>query len=206
MVKIKICGITNLGDAQGAIRAGCDAIGFIFYKNSPRYLTPLKAKKIIQELPKNIIKIGVFVNAREETIRRVARLCKLDILQFHGSESPEFCGRFKLNKVIKAFRVKEELDLKRILEYKTFAYLFDTFVPSKLGGTGKKFDWKLIRHIDSIKLPVFLSGGLTEKNVREAIKHVCPAWVDVSTSVEIKPGKKDHKKIKRFIQAATSRE
>ena len=205
MVKIKICGITNLGDAQGAIRAGCDAIGFIFYKNSLRYLTPLKAKKIIQELPKNIIKIGVFVNAREETIRRVARLCKLDILQFHGSESPEFCGRFKLNKVIKAFRVKEELDLKRILEYKTFAYLFDTFVPSKLGGTGKKFDWKLIRHIDSIKLPVFLSGGLTEKNVQKAIKHVCPAWVDVSTSVEIKPGKKDHKKIKRFIQAANSK-
>ena len=205
MVKIKICGITNLGDAQGAIRAGCDAIGFIFYKNSPRYLTPLKAKKIIQELPKNIIKIGVFVNAREETIRRVARLCKLDILQFHGSESPAFCARFKLNKVIKAFRVKEELDLKRILEYKTFAYLFDSFVPSKLGGTGKKFDWKLIRHIDSIKLPVFLSGGLTEKNVQEAIKHVRPAWVDVSTSVEINPGKKDHKKIKRFIQAATSR-
>jgi len=205
MVKIKICGITNLGDAQGAIRAGCDAIGFIFYKNSPRYLTPQKAKKIISELPKNIIKIGVFVNAREETIRRVTRLCKLDILQFHGSESPEFCGRFKLNKVIKAFRVKEELDLKKILEYKTFAYLFDTFVPSKLGGTGKKFDWKLIRHVDSIKLPVFLSGGLTEKNVQEAIKHVRPVWVDVSTSVEINPGKKDHKKIKRFIQAATNR-
>jgi len=205
MVKIKICGITNLGDAQGAIRAGCDAIGFIFYKNSPRYLTPQKAKKIVSELPKSILKIGVFVNAREKTIRRIARLCRLDILQFHGSESPAFCNRFKLSKVIKAFRVKEELDLKKISEYKTFAYLFDTFVPSKLGGTGKKFDWKLIRHIDSIKLPVFLSGGLSEKNVREAIKHVRPAWVDISTSVEIKPGKKDHKKIKRFIQAATSR-
>lgn len=205
MVKIKICGITNLGDAQGAIKAGCDAIGFIFYKKSPRYVTPLKAKKIISKLPKNIIKIGVFANARENTIRRVARLCKLDILQFHGNESPEFCDKFKLNKVIKAFRVKAELDLKKISEYKTFAYLFDTFVPSKLGGTGKKFDWKLIRHIDSIKLPVFLSGGLTEKNVQEAMRHVRPAWVDVSTSVETEPGKKDHKKIKRFIQAATSK-
>jgi phosphoribosylanthranilate isomerase len=205
MVKVKICGITNLEDAQGAINAGCDALGFIFYRNSPRYITPQKASKIIKELPRNVIKIGVFVNAREETIRRIANLCNLDILQFHGSESPEFCRKFKANKVIKAFRVKEAIDLKKILKYKTFAYLFDTFVPSKLGGTGKKFDWKLVRHIKNIKSPVFLSGGLTEKNVQQAIKHVRPAWVDVSTSVEIKPGKKDYKKIKRFIQAATSK-
>lgn len=203
MVKIKICGITNLEDAQDSLRAGCDAIGFVFYRKSPRYIRPEAASRIIRELPENTIKIGVFVNAREKTIRRIAKLCKLDILQFHGSESWEFCKKFKTDKVIKAFRVKEAIDLKKILRYKTFAYLFDTFIPSKLGGTGKKFDWKLIRHIKNIKLPVFLSGGLTEKNVQQAIKYVRPAWVDVSTAVEIRPGKKDRKKIKNFIKAAT---
>jgi len=199
-VKVKICGITNLKDAKVAVDAGCDALGFVFYKKSPRYIPPLKARQIIKELPKNIIKIGVFVNAREKTIKNIAKLCGLDILQFHGNESPEFCKKFCGFKIIKAFRVKDKVDLSKVLRYRTFAYLFDAFAKTGFGGTGEKFDWKLLSQIhDDIKCPVFLSGGLNEKNVKEAVKSVHPDWLDVSSSLEVRPGKKDSKKVKEFI-------
>lgn len=132
-VKVKICGITNLEDALASIKSGCSALGFIFYKKSPRYITPLKAKDIINRLPKVIKNVGVFVNTEEKEIRRIAKLCRLDMLQFHGNESAEFCARFKNYKIIKAFRIKDKIDLKNISKYKTFAYLFDTFVKSKAG-------------------------------------------------------------------------
>lgn len=202
MVKAKICGITNLEDALASVNAGCEALGFVFYKKSPRYIAPEKAKEIIRHIPKEIVKIGVFVNENEKEIIRIAKLCKLDMLQFHGKETPEFCDRFKGKyKVIKAFRVKRCVDRKKVARYKPFAFLFDTFVPAKAGGTGKRFDWRLIRHIDDLKRPVFLSGGLTAKNVEDAIKCVKPDWVDVSSSVEKSPGIKDHKKVKDFIKA-----
>ncbi len=199
-MKVKICGITNLEDAQAAVEAGVDALGFVFYQKSPRYIAPQKAAAIIQQLPKQAEKVGVFVNAGEKTIKDIAKLCRLDMLQFHGDESPEFCKKFGDYKIIKAFRVKDDIGLKNISRYKTFAYLFDTFLNSKVGGTGRRFDWKIIRRIiEKIKRPIFLSGGLNKDNVREAIKILRPAWVDVSSSVEIKPGKKDHKKVKEFI-------
>ncbi|MFH0913213.1 MAG: phosphoribosylanthranilate isomerase [Candidatus Omnitrophota bacterium] len=200
MVKVKICGITNLEDAFNSIEAGYDALGFIFYKKSPRYITPQKASQIIRHLPSDILKIGVFVNAQEKTIRRTAELCNLDMLQFHGDESPEFCARFKGYKIIKAFRLKNRIDTANILNYRTFAYLFDTFVKAKVGGTGKKFNWALLRHLGSFHKPVFLSGGLDAQNVLEAIEKVRPEWVDVSSSVEISPGKKDSKKVREFIK------
>jgi len=199
MVKVKICGITNLEDALASVRVGCDALGFVFYKRSPRYITPQKVRGIIRRLPKNVIKVGVFVNAKEKTIKHIAKLCGLDILQLHGNESPEFCKKFQAYKIIKAFRIKDEASLSKIAGYKTFAYLFDTFVKSKAGGTGKKFDWELLGYLKGIRRPIFLSGGLTKKNVKEAIKIVRPAWVDVSSSIEIKPGKKDRKKVEEFI-------
>ncbi len=202
MVKVKICGITNLEDALDSLDAGCDALGFVFYENSPRYITPEKASRIIKNLPRRVLKIGVFVNAREKTVKRIARLCGLDMLQFHGSESLKFCGKFKGYKIIKAFRVKDKVAPQEILKYKTFAYLFDTFVKSKAGGTGKNFSWKLVRHIDGLTRPVFLSGGLTAQNVKKAIEAVHPEWVDVSSSVEARPGKKDYKKVKEFIESA----
>lgn len=201
-IKAKICGITNTEDALASIKAGCDALGFVFYKKSPRYIDPKKARDIIMGLPKNVIKVGVFVNSNEETVKRIAKTCGLDILQFHGDESPEFCSRFKDYKVIKAFRIKDGLDLESILRYHPFAFLFDTYTETQIGGSGKSFDWKLIRHVDGIKRPIFLSGGLTEKNVRQAIDCVRPDWVDVSSSVEIIPGKKNHKKVENFIRAA----
>ena len=208
-VKVKICGITNLEDALASVRSGSDALGFVFYRKSPRYITPWAARAIIRRLPKRIAKIGVFVDAPEKSIKRVAKFCRLDVLQFHGQESPEFCKRFKGYKVIKAFRVKDGRELKNILPYDTFAYLFDTFVKTKAGGTGKRFDWKLIRGFDrpvrksgGLNRPIFVSGGLNEKNVKRAIAIAQPDWVDVSSGVEIKPGKKNHEKVKRFIAAA----
>lgn len=203
-VKVKICGITNICDAQAAVDAGCDALGFIFYKKSPRYITIDKARGISGALPKNIIKIGVFVNAREKTIKRIALACGLGMLQFHGDESADFCMRFKGYKVIKAFRVKGKLDLNKIKKYNTFAYLFDTYIKTSPGGTGKNFDWQLVPHISKLKKPVFLSGGLNIRNVKKAISIVRPHWIDVSTCLEKAPGIKDHKKVKKIIKIVKS--
>lgn len=202
MVKVKICGITNLKDAKDAIAAGCDALGFVFYKKSSRYISPEEAKALIRQLPAGVIKVGVFVNAGEKAIRNISGFCRLDILQFHGDQTPKFCSRFKGYKIIKAFRVKDKIDFKRIAGYNTFAYLFDTFSKSKFGGSGKKFNWGALRILEDVKKNIFLSGGLNEKNVKEAIRLIRPDWVDVSTSVESFPGKKDYQKIKKFITAA----
>lgn len=200
MVKTKICGITNFEDALASISAGCDALGFAFFKKSPRYITPQKAKRIIRQLPKGIIKIGVFVNAHELTVKRIARLCNLDILQFHGNESAQYCSKFKNYKIIKVFRIKDKAHLPQVLKFHPFAFLFDTFIKGKMGGTGKKFDWKLIRHIDGLRSPIFLSGGLSARNVCKAIEAVKPDWVDVCSSIESFPGKKDPRKVKEFIK------
>lgn len=189
-----------MDDALASVEAGCDALGFIFYKKSPRYITPEKAKDIISRLPKNIVKIGVFVDANIKTITYIAKMCNFKILQLHGSESPEFCKKLKNFKIIKAFRVKDKLSIKEILKYKTFAYLFDTFVKSKAGGSGKTFNWKLLTDISNLKQPVFLSGGLNKENIKQAIETVSPNWVDVSSSLEEKPGKKDRKKVRQFIE------
>jgi phosphoribosylanthranilate isomerase len=203
MVKVKICGITNKEDALSAAKSGCDGLGFIFYRKSPRYISPEKAREIIAELPARVIKIGVFVNSREKTIKAIARKCSLDMLQFHGSQTPEFCGRFKGFKIIKSFRVKNKLKLAEILRYRTFAYLFDSFSPGRFGGTGKTLNWKfLARELAGIKTPVFLAGGLNEKNVKTAVKAVRPEWVDASSRLEIELGRKDKRKVKKFISRA----
>jgi phosphoribosylanthranilate isomerase len=199
MVRVKICGITNLADARGTIVAGADALGFVFYKKSPRYIAPQQAACLIRKLPRKILKVGVFVNSRESYIRKVARQCGLDLLQFHGQESPAFCRRFARYRVIKDFRVKDKIGRKDILRYKVFAYLFDAFSPAKFGGTGKRFNWRLLRDLGKIKRPVFLSGGLNARNVRQAIRLARPDWIDVSSSVEASPGKKDAAKLRAFI-------
>ena len=203
MVKVKICGITNLKDAQDAVKAGCDSLGFVFYQNSPRYIVPFKAGSIIKKLPNYIIKVGVYVNAREKTIKKIARICDLDILQFHGRESPGFCDRFKDYRIIKSFRLKGRMDVKAVLKYNTFAYLFDTFLKSKTGGTGKNFNWGFLTgKLSQIKKPIFLAGGLNEKNIQNAVRTVKPDWVDASSCLEKVPGKKDPKRVEGFIRAA----
>jgi phosphoribosylanthranilate isomerase len=204
MVRVKICGITNLEDARNAVAAGCDALGFIFYKKSPRYIAPCKAGEITKAIPDGVIKIGVFVDAKEKDIKDIARLCGLDMLQFHGHESPDFCAKFRGYKIIKAFRVKDKIDFKGVARYKTFAWLFDNFSRTKMGGTGRKFNWSLLGELGALKRPVFLSGGLKAENILGAIKAVSPDWLDISSSVEIRPGKKDARKVENIIQIARS--
>lgn len=201
MVKVKICGITNLKDARICCVLGCDALGFVFYNKSPRYILPSKAREIILKIPAKIVKVGVFVNSSSERIRNIARLCKLDMLQLHGDESCQFCSWLRNYKIIKAFRVKNSSSVKNISRYNVFAYLFDAFVPVKIGGTGKSFNWRLIKDLKGSKKKIFLSGGLSTKNVKKAIETVRPDWVDVSSSVEIKPGKKDYRKVQGFVKA-----
>ena len=203
--KIKICGITRLEDALYAASCGCDAIGFVFYRKSPRYIRPEEARVIRKLLPKRITTVGVFVNARASAVRRIAQECPLDMLQFHGTESPAWCAQFKHHGVIKAFRVKEAIDFPRVLRYDVDMFLFDSWSERCRGGTGRRFNWKALSDARATARPIVLSGGLTSRNVRRAIRHVNPAWVDVSSSVEGSPGKKDHKKIARFIAAVKRR-
>ena len=204
MVRVKICGITNLEDALYSFFSGASGLGFVFYKKSPRYILPLKAAKISRILPEKIKRVGVFVDEKVSTVKKIAKLCGLNMLQFHGQESPQYCKKFKGYKVIKAFRVSNPEDLKEIVKYKTFAYLFDSFSRTKLGGTGNKFNWKILAQAARIKPVVFVSGGLTAANVKKAINLLKPDWVDVSSSLELKPGKKDHRKIQKFIQLVRS--
>jgi phosphoribosylanthranilate isomerase len=201
MVKVKICGITNLEDALFSLFAGANALGFVFYKKSPRYICVAKAKKICAILPKKIFKVGVFVDANIAAVKHIARACRLDLLQFHGHESVEYCRKFSGYKVIKAFRIAGPGDLEQVTEYKTYAYLFDSFSPACPGGTGRKFNWKILSRAAKMKRIVFVSGGLTAANVSRAVKLLKPDWVDVSSSLEKKAGKKDHRLIRRFMRA-----
>lgn len=200
-MKVKICGITNLEDALAALFCKADAIGFVFYDKSPRCISPQKAANISRILPKKIMRVGVFVNEDVAKVKKIAKFCGLDMLQFHGQESPDYCKKFKGYKVIKVFKINHKEDLEGISKYKTFAYLFDSFSRTKLGGTGKKFNWKILSLAVKMKPIVFLSGGLTCGNVKKAIKLLKPDWVDASSSLESRPGKKDHRKIKQFVQS-----
>jgi len=204
MVKVKICGITNLEDAKAAVSFGADAIGFIFYKKSPRYISPAKAKKIIAQLPPYIIPVGVFVNEKAPHLKRIIKACGLQAVQLHGDESPAFCRQFKKCMVIKAVRVKSAEDIKECKRYPVDAVLLDTYVPGTYGGTGKVFDWKSIAR-KKPRIPVIVSGGLNARNVARAIRTVKPYAVDVSSGVEYMPGKKSEKRLKQFFKNAQSR-
>ena len=201
--RIKICGITNLDDAQAVVEAGADALGFIFYEKSPRFVPLKTAAEISKQLPPFVMRVGVFVNATEDFVLRAIAECNLTMLQFHGDEPPEFCSQFGLMSM-KAFRIRDAETLKLIPNYQTDAYLLDAFSSTTLGGTGEKFDWDLAVEAQKFGKPIFLAGGLTPENVAEAVKKVQPFGVDVSSGVESAPGKKDHAKVKAFISAAKS--
>ncbi|MBI1820732.1 MAG: phosphoribosylanthranilate isomerase [Nitrospirae bacterium] len=204
MVRVKICGMTSLADAQTAVLYGADALGFIFYQKSPRGVSVQKVKEIIQALPPFVLTVGVFVNETAETIRETVRQCGLSLVQLHGDESPEFCGKLDL-RIIKAIRVSRLEDLKRIEEYDVQGILLDAYHPDFYGGTGRTMDWKVLQGIGKEK-PIILSGGLTPENVRQAIQTVSPYGLDVCTGVEEKPGKKDPEKIRLFIKKAKEKE
>lgn len=200
MVSVKICGITNIGDAKVAENAGADALGFVFYKKSSRYIAPKKAKKIIRALLPFISIVGVFVNEKRSNVKKIAKFCNLDVLQFHGDESPEYCAKFKQYKTIKAFRIKNKADLRRIKRYNTDAILLDTFLENRFGGTGRIFDWRILKKL-RLKKPVILSGGLNARNVCNAIKSASLYAVDVSSGVEKSFGRKNRRLMKKFIDA-----
>jgi phosphoribosylanthranilate isomerase len=198
--KVKICGITNLADAQTAVAAGADALGFNFYEKSPRYISIKKAAEISKQLPPFVMRVGVFVDAEADFILRAIAEVGLTLLQFHGDEPPEFCTQFGLMSM-KAFRIRDEKSLEEIPNYQTDAFLLDAHSKSGLGGTGEKFNWDLAIEAQKFGKPIFLAGGLTPENVAEAVKKVRPFAVDVSSGVESVPGKKDHAKVKSFIEA-----
>ena len=196
--RVKICGITNLADAQAAVEAGADALGFVFYEKSPRRMTLPAAAKISKQLPPFVMRVGVFVNAAEELITQAIGECGLGLLQFHGDEPPEFCTQFGVMSM-KAFRIRDAESLKELPKYPTEAWLLDAYSAENLGGTGEKFNWDLAVEAQKFGKPVFLAGGLTPENVAAAVRQVQPFGVDVSSGVESAPGKKDPQKIREFI-------
>jgi phosphoribosylanthranilate isomerase len=196
-VKVKICGITNYEDAVAAVDMGADILGFNFYPKSPRYIDPAAAEKIISRLPAFVDIAGVFVNASFDDIRDIIDQCQLNWIQLHGDETPEFCRLFKdVNvKIIKAVRVKTADDIKYAEDFSADAILYDAFSREKYGGTGKTFDWSLIPRLDERS---FLAGGITPENAPEAVR-LAVYGIDVCSSIESSPGKKDHKQMQKLF-------
>jgi phosphoribosylanthranilate isomerase len=200
-VRVKICGITRAQDLHAACDAGADALGFVFYEKSPRHLTIDAAAALVRELPPFVQGVGLFVNAEPTFIESVLQAVPLDLLQFHGDETPADCARFG-RPFIKAVRVNRDTDLLKCAADFDAArgLLLDAFVPGVPGGTGERFDWSLIPA--NLPKPVILSGGLTPDNVAEAVQRVRPWAVDVSSGVEVAKGIKDAHKIAQFIANA----
>jgi phosphoribosylanthranilate isomerase len=199
IVRVKVCGITNLEDALAAVKLGADALGFVFAP-SPRQVSWQQVANIVAQLPPFVCKVGVFVDSELEEVRETMKVCDLDLAQLHGSESPDFC-RALFPRVIKAFRVKDESIIQILPGYKVKAYLLDSYDAKLKGGTGRSFDWDIAKEATGYG-PIILSGGLNPENVRQGIISVQPYAVDVSSGVESEPGKKDHGKLRAFLEAA----
>ena len=195
--RIKICGITNFADAQSAVKLGAHALGFVFAE-SPRRIAPPVARQIIRRLPPFVFTIGVFVNERPDMIQEVFHHCRLSAVQLHGDEDLPYVNALALP-LIKAFRVRDSGVLSQIKNYGLPHFLLDTYDPDAAGGTGKKFDWDIAQKAAEYG-HVILSGGLNHQNVREALKTARPFAVDVSSGIETRPGRKDQKKLEKFIQ------
>jgi phosphoribosylanthranilate isomerase len=200
-VRVKICGITRLQDLHAACDAGADALGFVFYEKSPRHVTAATATALVREMPPFVQSVGLFVNAPPAWIESVLQVVPLDLLQFHGDETPADCARYG-RPYIKAVRVNQDTDLLKCAADFDAAcgLLLDAYVPGVPGGTGARFDWSLIPA--NLPRPIVLSGGLTPENVAEAVQQVRPWAVDVSSGVEASKGIKDPRKIAQFIAKA----
>jgi phosphoribosylanthranilate isomerase len=201
MVKIKICGITNLTDARLAVDLGADALGFIFYPKSPRYVAPDAAREIIAHLPPFLVSVGVFVDEAAAVIQNLAAQAGLDWIQVHGQESPDYC-RSLGRRVIKGFRIRDESSLKDLEPFQgaVQAFLLDTYKKGQVGGTGETFDWRLGQEAKKYG-QIILAGGLTPDNIAQAIKVARPSAVDTASGTEAAPGKKDPAKLKAFFRA-----
>jgi phosphoribosylanthranilate isomerase len=197
-VKIKICGITRYEDARVAVNLGADALGFIFYDKSPRYIEPARAGDIIAKLPPFVAKVGVFVDAHPTAIMHAADKSGIDTVQLHGDEPPDTARRLPLS-VIKSFAVKPGWDMSVMEAYDVAGFLLDTWDESHMGGTGKTFDWSVARKAVAAHRHIILAGGLGPVNIKEALDNVRPYAVDVNSGVEIKPGIKNPHKMKEVV-------
>jgi phosphoribosylanthranilate isomerase len=203
MTKIKICGLTNFEDASAAIDLGADALGFVFFKGSPRNISPEKAAAIITKLPVFTTTVGLFVNEPREEILKIVNQTGVSVIQLHGEEPPEAC--ILTRKVIKGIRIKSLESLEPLKRYQGLvsAFLLDTYAPHMLGGTGQVFNWDIALEAKNFGR-VILAGGLTPENISEAISRVKPYAVDVSSGIELEKGRKDHQKMRLFIERARS--
>ena len=216
MTKIKICGITNEKDALWAANAGVDFIGVNFYKNSPRKVSVNMAKKITSSSPEFVRIVGVFVDEEIDVVLKIVKKVGLNAVQLHGNETPEYCAQLKEKIsvsvpantlwegkpcIIKAFRIGGDFQMEQVSKYNDVDYfLLDTFVNNLPGGTGQVFNWDTAVEIKKLGKPIFLSGGLTSENVSEAIKKVEPYAVDVCSSIERTPTRKDYDKMLSFVK------
>jgi phosphoribosylanthranilate isomerase len=199
---VKICGITNLEDALAAVDAGANALGFNFYRPSPRYIDPVAARQIIDQLPEGLLTVGVFVNEESPAIvEQIATLAGVSALQLHGDESPSFCEQLKHRYVIKVLAARGDFDPARARDYDVAAIMLDAFDRNLRGGTGKTIDWSLARRTREL-VRLFLAGGLSPENVAGAVAAVEPYAVDACSALEISPGKKDAQRMRAFVKAA----
>lgn len=200
MTQVKICGITNREDAQVAVDAGAEWLGFIFYPPSPRYILPEHAQTIVASLPSTVVAVGVFVNEGRDTITRTARTSGVTVVQLHGEESPTLCQQLPW-RVIKTFRFTAHVQPERMRQYAVEAFLIEGFHADFYGGGGAKADWQRVASLHTHGR-IVLAGGLTPDNVGEAIRIVRPYAVDVCSGVEAAPGKKDGQKVRAFVARA----
>lgn len=205
-IRIKMCGVTRLADAVAAVAAGVDALGFIFFEKSPRYIDPEAARLIIEQLPPFVDAVGVFVDKKNREVDEIVQYCRLGYVQLHGEESPKYCEdlvRFASPcQVIKAFRVGSHTSSDEFAAYAPHVkgFLLDNFRPDQVGGTGTSFDWSMVADLD-LQKPFILAGGLDVNNIAAAIQAVQPYGVDVNSGVEQRPGIKDHRLIREFVSA-----
>ncbi len=217
-VKVKVCGVTNAADARGAVAAGADMLGFIFFPKSPRYVTPEQVRTILAaEEHAKVLTVGVFVNESPETVAQVLRFCSLDLAQLHGEEAPATLGLEgsqspvfgRAYKALRSRTYEEATSLARQYalpvrlrgEGRIPAFLIDAYHPHRRGGTGVTGDWSLASSLSS-QYPLLLAGGLTPSNVAQAVRSVGPWGVDVASGVEDSPGHKDHAALRAFVAAA----
>ena len=206
-LRIKICGITREEDAWAAVDAGADALGFVFVPGTPRFIEPERAASITRHLPPFVSCVGLFVNADPALIRAAVTEARLDTVQLHGDESPEVGLLLRGQvRVIQAFRVQGPEILLQLPNYRKSAdaWLLDAYVPGAAGGTGARFDWNLAVEARELGHPLILAGGLKPENIADAVRQVRPFAVDVSSGVEISPGRKDFEKVQKLIAAARS--
>lgn len=199
MTLVKICGITNLDDALAAVAAGADALGFNFYKPSPRYITPQHARQIIEQLPESLLTVGVFVNEEPDAVRAIAGEAGLRALQLHGDETPAYCRELADYYVIKTFAVSGTFDIQALEPYKVEAIMLDTKHNSLRGGTGRVFDWSVAIRVSQTIPKLFLAGGLSPENIENAVEIVHPFAVDACSALEDRPGIKNHERMRVFV-------